>query len=66
MAKKVSDVIGMLNYEELIDLQRDLFGGGTQFKQLVNNKIKEINDSQTKICARAGARLTSGKITSTH
>ena len=57
MAKKVSDVVGMLNYEELIDLQRDLFGGGTQFKQLVTNKIKEINESQTKICATCGSAV---------
>ena len=57
MAKKVSDIVGMLNYEELIDLQRDLFGGGTQFKQLVTNKIKEINESQTKICATCGSSV---------
>ncbi len=57
MAKKVSDIVGMLNYEELIDLQRDLFGGGTQFKQLVSNKIKEVNESQTKICATCGSSV---------
>ena len=57
MAKKVSDIVGMLNYEELIDLQRDLFGGGAQFKQLVTNKIKEINESETKICATCGSAV---------
>lgn len=54
MSKKVSEIVAMLNYEELVDLQRDLFGGGTTIKQVVNNRIKEVNDSQTRVCATCG------------
>ncbi|MBI2580227.1 hypothetical protein HYV85_00265 [Candidatus Woesearchaeota archaeon] len=54
MRKKASDVIGMLDYEELVDLQRDLFGGGAAIKQLVMNKIKELNESQARTCATCG------------
>ncbi|MBI2550567.1 hypothetical protein HYV83_05310 [Candidatus Woesearchaeota archaeon] len=57
MSKKIGEVMGMLNYEELIDLQRDLFGGGSVIKQVVNNKIKEINDSQTRVCATCGGTV---------
>lgn len=54
MSKKVSEIVAMLNYEELVDLQRDLFGGGTTIKQVVTNRIKEVNDSQTRVCATCG------------
>ena len=54
MSKKVSEIVAMLNYEELVDLQRDLFGGGTTIKQVVNNRIKEVNESQTRVCATCG------------
>ena len=57
MSKKVSEIIDMLNYEELVDLQRDLFGGGGSIKQVVNNRIKEVNDSQTKVCATCGGTV---------
>ncbi len=51
---KVSEIVAMLNYEELVDLQRDLFGGGATIKQVVSNRIKEVNDSQTRVCATCG------------
>src|SRR3989338_594032 len=54
MTKKVSELVGTLNYEELVDLQRDLFGGGSALKQIVTNKIREINESQTRVCAPCG------------
>ena len=57
MSKKVNEVIDMLNYEELVDLQRDLFGGGASIKQVVNNRIKEVNDSQTRVCATCGGTV---------
>ncbi len=57
MSKKVSEIIDMLNYEELVDLQRDLFGGGGSIKQVVNNRIKEVNDSQTRVCATCGGTV---------
>ncbi len=54
MSKKMSEIVAMLNYEELVDLQRDLFGGGAAIKQVVTNRIKEVNDSQTRVCATCG------------
>ena len=57
MGKKVTDIIGLLDYESLVDLQRDLFGGGGVLKQMVSNKIKEINESQTRVCATCGGAV---------
>ncbi len=57
MSKKVNEIIDMLNYEELVDLQRDLFGGGANIKQVVNNRVKEVNDSQTRVCATCGGTV---------
>ncbi|MBI2145634.1 hypothetical protein HYU18_04935 [Candidatus Woesearchaeota archaeon] len=57
MTKKVSEALGAMNYEDLIELQRDLFSGGTLIKQLVAGKIKEINDSQTRVCATCGGTV---------
>lgn len=57
MSKKVGEIIDALNYEELVDLQRDLFGGGASIKQVVNNRIKEINESQTRVCATCGGTV---------
>lgn len=57
MSKKVGDALGQLNYEELVELQRDLFAGGASIKQLVSNKIKELNDSQTRVCATCGGTV---------
>ncbi|MBI2144477.1 hypothetical protein HYU17_05005 [Candidatus Woesearchaeota archaeon] len=57
MRKKVGELIGALDYEELVELQRDLFGGASVTKQIVSNKIKEINESQTRICATCGSSV---------
>lgn len=60
MSTKVSELIGSLNYEELVELQRDLFGGGSSLRQMVSNKIKEVNESQTRICATCGSTINLG------
>jgi hypothetical protein len=60
MRKKVGELIGNLSYEELVDLQRDLFGGGNIFKQVVTNKIKEINEAESRICATCGNDINLG------
>ena len=57
MSKKVTDVLGMLNYEDLVELQRDLFSGGAAIKNQVANRIKEINESQTRVCATCGGTV---------
>ncbi len=54
MSKKVSDALGSLNYEDLVELQRDLFSGGATIKSMISNRIKEINETQTKVCATCG------------
>jgi hypothetical protein len=61
MSKKVSDLIGSLSYEELVDLQRDLFAGGTGIKQIVTNKIKEVSESQIRVCATCGNTINLGQ-----
>jgi len=60
MSKKISDLVGSLSYEELVELQRDLFGGGATLKQVVANKIKEVNESQLRVCATCGSTINLG------
>ena len=52
--KKFMDVIGSLEYEELIELQRDLFKGGSTIKNAVSNKLKEINITESRTCSSCG------------
>jgi len=52
--KKFKDVVSSLEYEELVELQRDLFKGGTTIKQVISNKLKEISATESRICASCG------------
>ena len=58
MKKRLVDLVSGLDYGELIKMQRDLFTGGSLIKQLVNNKIKEINERESALCATCGATFT--------
>ena len=55
--KKVIDVLGSLEYEELIELQRDLFNGGTSIKQMISNKLKEITSTESRTCGTCGSSV---------
>ena len=55
--KKLSEMVGSLEYEELINLHRDLFNGGAQMKQLISNRIKEVNASESRICGTCGSGI---------
>ena len=45
------DVVSSLKYDELINLQKDLYTGGSTIKQLITNKIKEITATESRVCA---------------
>lgn len=55
--KKVADVVSSLDYEELIELQRDLFRGGASIKQVVSSKLKEITATEVRVCATCGGSI---------
>ncbi|MAG15522.1 hypothetical protein CMO88_00515 [Candidatus Woesearchaeota archaeon] len=52
--KKFMDIVGSLEYEELVELQRDLFSGGTSIRQIVSNKLKEISATESRTCGSCG------------
>ncbi|MBI2663916.1 hypothetical protein HYX10_01075 [Candidatus Woesearchaeota archaeon] len=53
--KKFTDVVSSLDYEELIDLQRELYAGGAGIKQVVSNKLREISASESRTCGTCGS-----------
>ncbi len=55
--KTIMDVVGSLDYENLIELQRDLFRGGTNIKQVVSGKLKEITATEVRVCATCGGSI---------
>jgi hypothetical protein len=52
--KKFMDVVSSLEYEELVELQRDLFKGGTTIRQVISNKLKQIHATESRMCAGCG------------
>ena len=52
--KRFMDVVSALEYEELVELQRDLFKGGTTIKQAISKKLKEIHATESRLCAGCG------------
>ena len=57
MEQKFSDFISCLDYNEVLDLKQDLTLGGVRVKKIVNQKIKEYQNSHRKICAVCLAEL---------
>ena len=55
--KKFVEMLSSLEYEELVELQRDLFNGGASTKQLVSNKLKEISFRESRTCGTCGNQV---------
>ena len=55
--KKLIDFVGALEYEDLIELQRDLFKGGSTIKQAVSGKLKEITSKEIRTCGTCGGPI---------
>ena len=55
--KKFGDIVSSLEYEELVELQRDLFNGGASIKQIISNKLKEISATESRICGSCGSEV---------
>ena len=53
--KKFTDIVSSLEYEELVELQRDLFSGGTSIRQIVSNKLREISATESRTCGSCGS-----------
>ena len=51
------DVVSSLKYDELINLQKDLYSGGSKIRQLITNKIKEISATESRTCATCGSPI---------
>ena len=52
--KKFVDLVGSLEYDELIELQRDLFKGGSTIRQSISNKLKQITATESRSCVTCG------------
>ncbi len=56
--KTIVDIVGSLDYENLVELQRDLLSGGTGIKQVVSSKLKEITATEVRVCATCGGSIS--------
>jgi len=57
LEKKFMDVVSSLEYEELVELQRDLLKGGASIRQVVSNKLKVITATESRICGTCGNQV---------
>ena len=48
---RVRDIIGSVDYDELLKLRKDLEHGGVHLKKLVNMQIKEHEKTHDKVCS---------------
>ena len=55
--KTIGDAVSSLDYEDLIELQRDLLRGGISIKQVVSSKLKEITATEVRVCATCGGSI---------
>ena len=55
--KRFKDVIGLLEFEELVMMKEDLNRGGDGMKILVNNKLKEELKKQNQFCAVCASNI---------
>jgi hypothetical protein len=55
--KNLREALSALEYEELINLQKDLYSGGQGIRQLISNKIKEISTLESRNCATCGSLI---------
>ena len=53
--KRFVDIISSLEYEDLVELQSDLFDGATEIRQIVSHKIKQIKATESRTCAMCGS-----------
>ena len=55
--KRFVDIVSSLEYEELVELQRDLFNGARGTRQVVSNKLKEITATESRTCGTCGESI---------
>ena len=55
--KKVRQAIETLNYEELVNIQKDILTGSNKLRHIVSNKLKEIEEAEKRICVTCGATI---------
>lgn len=55
--KRFVDVVSSLEYDELVELQRDLFNGARGTRQVISNKLKEITEKESRICGTCGESI---------
>lgn len=57
MEEKLSQLLGSLEYAELVKLQRDLSSGGLFFQGVIDKKVHEVETAHRKLCASCGKEM---------
>ena len=55
--KRIREAIDGLNYDELVSIQKDILTGSSKLKHMVSNKLREIEESESRICATCGSTI---------
>jgi hypothetical protein len=51
---KVREAIEALGYEDLVSIQKDILTGSNRIKSIVADKLRQIEEEETRICATCG------------
>jgi hypothetical protein len=54
---KVREAIEALGYEDLVSIQKDILTGSSRIKALVADKLRQIEEEETRICATCGGNI---------
>lgn len=55
--KKVRAAIEALGFEDLVSIQKDILTGSNRIKTLVADKLRQIEEEETRICATCGNNI---------
>jgi hypothetical protein len=56
------EVIGSLEYEELVKMKKDLEAGGFHLKKFIEHEIKEHEKKHEQLCATCSAKIDPSSI----
>ncbi|HLD89088.1 MAG TPA: hypothetical protein VI894_02680 [Candidatus Nanoarchaeia archaeon] len=58
MEKRMHDVLEKIDFDDLIRIKKDLDTGGALVKKIVDEKLKELEARESRICVSCGQAIS--------